>query len=115
MISIRNLALVIATMCLALPYASHGADPQNESECLSAMQGPIEMQCQQLFAEAGTDQIAQCLAAAASQIQTVCKQFFGPGQNFCTVCTGACTDNFQPNTERRKSCLQMCLTQPGCS
>ena len=107
------LVLLVAALVPATPAVAQ--NPTNKAECLQMMRGPLEAQCQKMFAKGGqTDQLASCFAAIDPQVSSVCGQFFGEGRDFCATCTSSCTKNFEPGNDERRQCLAMCLAQPGC-
>jgi len=111
---LRWLPVLVLQALLVNAIALQAADPKNKSECMQSIQQPLQEQCRKLMAQTGNTTVAGCLAAIDAQVELVCEQFFGAGKDFCAVCTGGCTSNFQSNTEQRTACLQMCIRQPGC-
>ena len=106
---------------LAMLVALHGAgfaqsgNPTNKAECLRMAQGPLERQCNTIFAsDSQREQRSACLAQVRPRLEAVCEQFFGAGSDFCATCTSSCNRSFQPGDGKRRECLAMCLRQPGC-
>ncbi len=110
-----RLAVIAVALLVLMPADSDADDPRNKSECLTALADALQKECRRIYA--GAEQASlreQCLNAVASQLEPVCEQFFGEGADFCATCNKGCTDNFEPGSERRKECLRMCLSSPGC-
>ena len=95
--------------------SAQAADPTDKTQCMSMTRAPLEAECERLFGQSEqSDALENCLGVIEAQLDVVCEQFFGEGQDFCAVCTQACTDNFEPQTEPRTACLRMCVEHAAC-
>ena len=115
--SFRRVAAVLASalglaLAVAVAVPAAAQDPTNRSECVGMMRAPLEAQCAQLFSD--DEQRVACLEQVGPQVQRVCGQFFDSDADFCATCTSSCNTNFPAGDGKRRECLSMCISQPGC-
>jgi len=91
----------------------YAQDPTNKAECIEQLKTGVEKQCTLLFGDSNKEQEELCLKNAPMEVEKQCDRFFG-NDNFCSVCTSECLQQFKEDDPTRIECLQTCLNNPAC-